>query len=154
MHTSQHSNQSDLINVEALLIWVTVTTGCWFPWPLTFEAWKNAVVVNIAQYCVSIPCAKLPWGRAKCKRIGFHCNSSFYIPEALVVMCIMVATPSSAMELKQDSLESAGMTRFVSSSLVSVPDPKPTPARIAFSILRVILEAIYAPGEVWDETTS
>ena len=29
--------------------------------------------------------------------------------------------------------------------LVSVPDPKPTPARIAF----VILEAIYAPDEVW-----
>ena len=53
------------------------------------------------------------------------------------------------MELKQDSLESAGMTRFVSSSLVSVPDPKPTPVRIAFSILRVILEVIYAPGEVW-----
>ena len=69
-------------------------------------------------------------------------------------MCVMVATPSSAMELKQDSLESAGMTRFVSSSLVSVPDPKPTPVRIAFSILRVILEVIYAPGEVWDETTS
>ena len=31
--------------------------------------------------------------------------------------------------------------------LVSVPDPKPTPAQIAFSI--VILEAIYAPDEVW-----
>ena len=31
--------------------------------------------------------------------------------------------------------------------LVSVPDPKPTPARIASSI--VILEAIYAPDEVW-----
>ena len=33
--------------------------------------------------------------------------------------------------------------------VVSVPDPKPTPARIAFSITRVILEAIYAPDEVW-----
>ena len=37
--------------------------------------------------------------------------------------------------------------------LVSVPDPKPTPARIAFSIAsvfpHVILEAIYAPDEVW-----
>ena len=37
--------------------------------------------------------------------------------------------------------------------LVSVPDPKPTPAWIAFSIAcvfpRVILEAIYAPDEVW-----
>ena len=29
--------------------------------------------------------------------------------------------------------------------LVSVPDPKPTLAQIAF----VILEAIYAPDEVW-----
>ena len=38
--------------------------------------------------------------------------------------------------------------------LVSVPDPKPTPVRIAFSIPRVILEAIYAPDEVWDETMS
>ena len=35
--------------------------------------------------------------------------------------------------------------------IVSVPDPKPTPARIAFSIThkRVILEVIYAPDEVW-----
>ena len=33
--------------------------------------------------------------------------------------------------------------------LVSVPDPKPTPARIAFSIARGELEAIYTPGEVW-----
>ena len=33
--------------------------------------------------------------------------------------------------------------------LVSVPDPKPTPAWIAFSIVCVILEAIYAPDEVW-----
>ena len=32
---------------------------------------------------------------------------------------------------------------------VDVPDPKPTPARIAFSIVRVILEATYAPDEVW-----
>ena len=30
--------------------------------------------------------------------------------------------------------------------LVLVPDPKPTPARIAFSIVRVILEAIYVAG--------
>ena len=34
-------------------------------------------------------------------------------------------------------------------SVVSVPNPKLTPARIAFSIARVILEAIYAPDEVW-----
>ena len=34
--------------------------------------------------------------------------------------------------------------------LVSVPDPKPTPARIAF--LHVILEAIYALDEVWGKT--
>ena len=40
------------------------------------------------------------------------------------------------------------------SYLVSVPDPKPTPAQIAFSIPCVILEAIYAPDEVWDETKS
>ena len=33
--------------------------------------------------------------------------------------------------------------------LVSVPDPKPTPARIAFSI--VVLEAIYALDEVWGQ---
>ena len=33
--------------------------------------------------------------------------------------------------------------------LVSVPDPKPTPARIAFSIARIQLEVIYAPDEVW-----
>ena len=33
--------------------------------------------------------------------------------------------------------------------LVSVPDPKPTPARITFSIMCVILEAIYTPDEVW-----
>ena len=35
--------------------------------------------------------------------------------------------------------------------LVSVPDPKPTPAQIAFSIvfLHVILKAIYVPDEVW-----
>jgi len=35
--------------------------------------------------------------------------------------------------------------------LVSVPDPKPTPAWIAFSITYVILEAIYAPDEVWGQ---
>ena len=29
------------------------------------------------------------------------------------------------------------------------PRPKPTPAQIAFSIACVILEAIYAPDEVW-----
>ena len=34
-------------------------------------------------------------------------------------------------------------------NLVSVPDPKPTPARIAFSIAGVILEVIYTPDEVW-----
>ena len=36
-------------------------------------------------------------------------------------------------------------------SVVSVPDPKPTPARIAFSIARAlaILEAIYVLDEVW-----
>ena len=35
--------------------------------------------------------------------------------------------------------------------VVLVPDPKPTPARITFSIIfpHVILEAIYAPDEVW-----
>ena len=32
-------------------------------------------------------------------------------------------------------------------SLVSVPDPKPTPARISFPC--VILEVIYTPNEVW-----
>ena len=32
---------------------------------------------------------------------------------------------------------------------ISVPDPKPTPARIAFSIVCVILEVIYVPDEVW-----
>ena len=41
----------------------------------------------------------------------------------------------------------------ICASLVSVPDPKPIPARIAFSIAHVfpyvILEAIYAPDEVW-----
>ena len=31
--------------------------------------------------------------------------------------------------------------------LVSVPDPKPTPAQITFSITRVILEVIYEWGE-------
>ena len=36
-------------------------------------------------------------------------------------------------------------------ALVSVSDPKPTPAQIAFSILRIILEAIYAPDEVWGQ---
>ena len=35
----------------------------------------------------------------------------------------------------------------LASYLVSVPDPKPTPARIAFSIL----EAIYTPDEVWGQ---
>jgi len=39
-------------------------------------------------------------------------------------------------------------------ALVLVPDPKPTPVRIAFSITRifshVILEAIYMPDEVWE----
>ena len=34
-------------------------------------------------------------------------------------------------------------------NIVSVPDPKPIPAQIAFSIACVILEAIYAPDEVW-----
>ena len=33
-------------------------------------------------------------------------------------------------------------------ALVSVSDPKPTPARIAFSCARVILEVIYTPDEV------
>ena len=33
--------------------------------------------------------------------------------------------------------------------VVLVPDPKPTPAWIAFSIVCTILEAIYAPDEVW-----
>ena len=37
----------------------------------------------------------------------------------------------------------------LSSILVSVPDPKPTPARITFSITRIILEVIYVPDEVW-----
>ena len=36
--------------------------------------------------------------------------------------------------------------------LVSVPDPKPTPAQIAFSIACVILEAIYTPERSGDET--
>ena len=41
------------------------------------------------------------------------------------------------------------------SELVSVPDPKPTPAWIVFSIvLSVILEVIYTPDEVWEETRS
>ena len=35
--------------------------------------------------------------------------------------------------------------------LVSVPDPKPTPTQIAFSIARVILKAIYVPDEVWGQ---
>ena len=35
------------------------------------------------------------------------------------------------------------------SDLVSVPDPKSTPARIAFSFPRVILEVIYVLDEVW-----
>ena len=35
--------------------------------------------------------------------------------------------------------------------LVSVSDPKPTPAQIGFSILLVILKAIYAPDEVWGQ---
>ena len=34
---------------------------------------------------------------------------------------------------------------------VLVPDPTPTPAWIAFSIPRVIVEAIYAPDEVWGQ---
>ena len=45
---------------------------------------------------------------------------------------------------------------LVPQAIVSVPDPKPTPAWIAFSIARgegsfprIILEAIYAPDEVW-----
>ena len=33
--------------------------------------------------------------------------------------------------------------------IVLVPDPKPTPAQIAFSIVHLILEAIYPPDEVW-----
>ena len=37
-------------------------------------------------------------------------------------------------------------TKFI---LVSVPDPKPPPARNTFSIPRVILEAIHTPDEVW-----
>ena len=35
--------------------------------------------------------------------------------------------------------------------LVSVSDPKPTPARIAFNIPHVILKAIYVPDEVWGQ---
>jgi len=38
--------------------------------------------------------------------------------------------------------------------LVLVPDPKPTPVLIAFSIACVILEAIYASDEIWDEINS
>ena len=34
--------------------------------------------------------------------------------------------------------------------VVSVPDPKPTPAQIALSIVGVILEAIYTLDEVWE----
>ena len=41
------------------------------------------------------------------------------------------------------------MALFPILHLVSVPDPKPTPAQIVFSIARVILEAIYMPDEVW-----
>ena len=33
--------------------------------------------------------------------------------------------------------------------IVLVPDPKPNPACMAFSIVRVILEVIYMPDEVW-----
>ena len=44
-----------------------------------------------------------------------------------------------------------GSTAF-SRKVVSVPDPKPTPVRIAFSVAHifpcVILEAIYTPDEV------
>ena len=40
-------------------------------------------------------------------------------------------------------------------ALVSVPDPKPTPVQIAFSIMHifpcVILEAIYLQDEVWGQ---
>ena len=35
--------------------------------------------------------------------------------------------------------------------LVLVSDPKPTPAQNAFSILHALLEAIYAPDEVWGQ---
>ena len=41
------------------------------------------------------------------------------------------------------------MSHVVGYALVSVPDPKPTPAQIAFNIVPVILEAIYGPDEVW-----
>ena len=34
--------------------------------------------------------------------------------------------------------------------LVFVPDPKPIPAQVAFSIVCIIPEAIYAPDEVWE----
>lgn len=33
--------------------------------------------------------------------------------------------------------------------VVLVPDSKPTPAQITFTIARIILEVIYAPNEVW-----
>ena len=53
---------------------------------------------------------------------------------------------------------------YLSHNLVSVPDPKPTPAQIGlkycdlirhvYCFLRVVLEAIYAPDEVWGQDYS
>ena len=56
--------------------------------------------------------------------------------------------PLSSNECERDTQVYITNSEHARYQLVSVPDPKPTPPWIAFSIARVILEAIYAPDEV------
>ena len=55
----------------------------------------------------------------------------------------------SSMDLIETIQNPTPFCQLSGAYIVSIPDPKPTPVRIAFSILHVILEAIYAPDEVW-----
>ena len=80
--------------------------------------------------------------------VAFYCNEGLIPLGQMNTTCTSNGswTPNPA-ELICSEPPSDGEGQLSVDSLVSVPDPKPTPARI--SIPRVILEAIYAPDEVW-----
>ena len=80
--------------------------------------------------------------------VAFYCNEGLIPAEQMNTTCASNGswTPNPA-ELICSEPPSDGEGQLSVDSLVSVPDPKPTPARI--SVPRVILEAIYAPDEVW-----
>ena len=80
--------------------------------------------------------------------VTFHCNEGLIPAEQMNTTCASNGswTPNPA-ELICSDPPSDGEGQLSVDSLISVPDPKPTPAQI--SIPRVILKAICTPDEVW-----